>query len=333
MQQKILHKQFTRIKDLREEYRKEALLRERKLKDYKALVIAGCKKSAVLKVLGISKASLYRWKKRYSLGGLIALEDETKAPINRRKADLRAKIEPLVVSIRQANPLWGKYKIACIIKREHGIMVSASTVGRVLSRLIKMGFIKPIHFFYGREKAKRPRNFNRHAQRWKYGMKTLAPGELVQVDHTTVELENGLTIKHFKAVCPLTKLTSEQAYIDATSLTATHFLEHMKKTLPFGIRSIQVDGGSEFMAEFENRCQQDNIDLFVLPPKSPKYNGNVERGNSTVKYEFYYQHYGRLNMHNIRKKLQEFVVRYNTFRPHQALQYLTPWEYYSSLEV
>ncbi|MEE9273671.1 MAG: hypothetical protein V3U57_10475, partial [Robiginitomaculum sp.] len=50
---------------------------------------------------------------------------------------------------------------------------------------------------------------------------------------------------------------------------------------PFTIKSIQVDGGSEFMAEFEQACEDVNIPLIVLPPSRPTYNGGVERGNRT----------------------------------------------------
>ena len=45
---------------------------------------------------------------------------------------------------------------------------------------------------------------------------------------------------------------------------------------PFRITSIQVDGGSEFMAEFEQEAQKLGITLYVLPPKRPQYNGGVE---------------------------------------------------------
>ena len=41
------------------------------------------------------------------------------------------------------------------------------------------------------------------------------------------------------------------------------------------------------MADFQDQCKKLGIKLFVLPPKSPKFNGNVERGNSSAKYEFY----------------------------------------------
>jgi len=45
--------------------------------------------------------------------------------------------------------------------------------------------------------------------------------------------------------------------------------------------------GSECMAEFEQLCQQKGIHLFVLPPHSPKLNGQVERAHRTHTEEFY----------------------------------------------
>jgi len=35
------------------------------------------------------------------------------------------------------------------------------------------------------------------------------------------------------------------------------------------------------MADFEKTCQDRRIDLYVLPPRSPKLNGGVERTNGT----------------------------------------------------
>jgi hypothetical protein len=42
-----------------------------------------------------------------------------------------------------------------------------------------------------------------------------------------------------------------------------------------------VDGGGEFAAAFEQACQQKELLLFVLPPKSPKLNAHVERSHRT----------------------------------------------------
>ena len=54
--------------------------------------------------------------------------------------------------------------------------------------------------------------------------------------------------------------------------------------------SARDDGGSEFAAEFEEACQQKQLPLFVLPPKSPKLNGHVERSHRTHNEEFYQVH-------------------------------------------
>ena len=47
--------------------------------------------------------------------------------------------------------------------------------------------------------------------------------------------------------------------------------------MPFPVKAIQVDGGAEFEAIFEAECQRRDIKVFVLPPRSPKLNGGVER--------------------------------------------------------
>ena len=57
--------------------------------------------------------------------------------------------------------------------------------------------------------------------------------------------------------------------------------------MPFPVRAIQVDGGSEFQAAFEAACQARGIRLFVLPPRSPKLNGCVQRAQRTHTEEFY----------------------------------------------
>ena len=57
--------------------------------------------------------------------------------------------------------------------------------------------------------------------------------------------------------------------------------------MPFAVKGIQIDGGSEFMAVFEQACADKGLALFVLPPRSPKLNGAVERYQGAWRYEFY----------------------------------------------
>lgn len=162
-------------------------------------------------------------------------------------------------------------------------------------------------------------------------MRAKQPGELVQVDHLVVTFEAGYQVRHFTATCPITRLTVDQVYHRATSQSALEFLRYARSQLPFDIKSIQVDGGSEFMGEFEQGCKDLDIQMYVLSPRSPKFNGRVERRNGTARYEFYSLYDNDTSLDKIRKELRCFMHRYNTFRPHQTLQYKTPWQYYLSL--
>ena len=82
------------------------------------------------------------------------------------------------------------------------------------------------------------------------------------------------------------------------------------------------------MKEFEKTCQELGIELFVLPPASPKYNGGVERANCILREEFYEN--PKLLADSIgamRYELQKMLKKYNEYRPHYALNGLTPMMY------
>jgi transposase InsO family protein len=164
-------------------------------------------------------------------------------------------------------------------------------------------------------------------------MKSKSPGELIQVNHATVQLDSGAIFKQFTAVCPFTKYSADQLSMQTSSKCAADFIEHIQNRFPFKIKSIQVDGGSKFMGDFEYACKTKKLDLFVLPPRSPKLNGAVERGNGTVKYEFYYQYDGPPKLEFLRYRLKELNTFYNKVLPHQALRYLTPELSYQSWEA
>ncbi len=332
MQQLHLHKKLYHISKIDEtEYSKEAYDRFEKLQLFDELVMNGCHKLMALRAIKTSKATFYRWRKKYNLFGLAGLDPESRCPNKPREALQAKSAKSKIRKIRIENPLYGKEKIAVILRRDHGINISASTVGRVLSCLIANGEVKSAAFFYGRIKAKRGRVFNRHAQRWKYGMKAAKAGELIQIDHMSIELESGSWVKHFDATCPITKISIGRAYSRATSKIAKAFLLYLIELYPGKVLSIQVDGGSEFRDEFESACAELKIELFVLPPRSPKYNGCVERLNSSVKYEFYTMYNGPTSIYLINKRLSLFMEKYNNFRPHQGLQYKTPMSYYQQL--
>jgi transposase InsO family protein len=97
--------------------------------------------------------------------------------------------------------------------------------------------------------------------------------------------------------------------------------------MPFRVKAIQVDGGSEFQAGFEQACKERKLLLFLLPPHSPKLNGHVERANRTHTEEFYEVEDFSLEIPALNRCLLSWERTYNTIRPHQALGYLTPQQY------
>jgi len=65
----------------------------------------------------------------------------------------------------------------------------------------------------------------------------------------------------------------------------------------------------------------------VLPPRSPKLNGHVERAHRTHNEEFYEVTPLRWNLLEVNRQLLTWEHTYNTIRPHQALGYATPLEF------
>ena len=53
-------------------------------------------------------------------------------------------------------------------------------------------------------------------------------------------------------------------------LSATDFLTRLQRKVAFPIAAIQVDGGSEFMAQFEEACQAQGIRALRPSPTLPQ---------------------------------------------------------------
>lgn len=149
----------------------------------------------------------------------------------------------------------------------------------------------------------------------------------MEVDTLDVRLLPGVVLKQFTARDVVSRWDVMEVQTKATSATAVGFLESLTKRMPFPIKALQVDGGSEFQAVFEEACQERGIRLFVLPPRSPKLNGHVERAQRTHTEEFYQVYDGDMEVVHLSRALQEWEWTYNHFRPHQALDGKTPMEY------
>jgi transposase InsO family protein len=234
-----------------------------------------------------------------------------------------------VRDLRVRYPRWGKAKLQVLLRRA-GIVLSTSMVGRILARLRRSGDLRePVHAIRRRMRAwRRP-----YAVRQPAGWTVVRPGDLVQIDTVEIRPTDDHPFKQFTARDVISRWDTLEVRRSATARLASEVLDALAARMPFAVRAISVDGGSEFMAEFEAGCQARGIRLFVLPPRSPKLHGSVERANRTHTEEFYEVTDAELHPDALGPALLEWERTYNTIRPHQALGYLTPAEYLASIGV
>jgi len=272
----------------------------------------------------ISPQTFYRWKRRYNPGQLQSLEDRSHRPTNLRQPTYSTELVEAVLKLREEYPRWGKDKLVILLCRE-GFNCSASMVGRILHKLKERGVLRepiPNHISARKRQLKRP-----YAVRKPREYVAKQPGDIVEVDTLDVRPLPGVILKHFTARDIISRWDVLEAHTRATSNTASGFIDALLKRMPFPIRAIQVDGGSEFQDAFERECQRRGIKLFVLPPRSPKLNGHVERAQRTHTEEFYEVTDANFEISDLNRALLKWEKVYNTIRPHQALGYLTPLEF------
>jgi putative transposase len=270
------------------------------------------------KAVGHPISTLYRWAKDAS--------HRSRRPKTVRRGAWTSALVEAVQEWRLEEPMWGKAKI--VVKLiEQGFKVSQATVGRILAYLVRRGAVLPVPTI---RKAARTRKWSakrRFAERLPKSVKAHEPGQIVQLDTVYLTLAPGHVAKQFTAYDPVAKWTVAKAYRRATAASAALFLDKLAAEMPFKVDAIQVDGGSEFMAEFETACQKRAIKLFVLPPRSPQINGAVERCNSAWRYEFYAVYELPTRVEDLNPFIDAFQHRYNTHRPHGALGGKTPAQY------
>jgi len=82
---------------------------------------------------GIARSTFYRWLQRLDPKNLRTLEESSHRPHMLRKPKVTQSVVDLIRIYRMQSPFVGKDKIASLLQSEHGISVSASTVGRIIT--------------------------------------------------------------------------------------------------------------------------------------------------------------------------------------------------------
>jgi transposase InsO family protein len=266
--------------------------------------------------LRLPRSTVYRWERRLKAEGLRGPEDHSPQPKRVRQLQWGAELAMQVWRLRESCHGWGRDKLAPLLWAD-GEKVSISTVGRILKHLKGRGLLVEPEWGparLGHRPWKRPYAVGKPRD---YG--ATEPGHLVQVDTVEVRPLPGVVVKQYTARDVVSRWDVVEAHSRATAATAKGFLDQLVERMPFPVKAIQVDGGSEFQAEFEQACAERGIRLFVLPPHSPKLNGHVERAQRTHKEELYAYYDGALDLKSLNKALRRWERVYNTIRPQHSL--------------
>jgi len=273
--------QYLRYHDLAPELSRDARRRLAMLDWHRT---HGANVSRTARHFGYSRPTVYRWLHRFERDRLETLEDRGSAPRRRRRPTWTLDQLAAVREVRQTYPRWGKDKLVVLLRRR-GIRLSTSMVGRILARLRRSGELR----------EPRRRRMTVRQRRWRrpYAIRKPAdwpverPGDLVELDTLDIRPLSTLVWKQFTARDVVSRPDTLELGRRATAAAAADVLDRLAERMPFPIRAISIDNGSEFMAEFETACAARAIRLFVLPPRSPKLHGAVERANRTHTEEFY----------------------------------------------
>jgi transposase InsO family protein/transposase-like protein len=300
-----------------------------------------------VEAFGVSKSTIYRWIKNYksSNNNPLSLKNRyvSKKGMKLEKLQkITEKHKQLVLEIRKKHPKLGKEKIKVLLDelcKQHNIpTISASSIGNIIKMLKDE---RKLNHEYARQRItinartgklmvkedKKKTKKDRYKDK-----KPTKPGELVQID-TKHEYVNGRKVYIFVAKDVKTRMSFTFAYDRLNSKNAKDFLEKLINVMPFEIKGIQTDNGSEFLGEFTKALKKKDIKHYFNYPRYPKGQAYVERMNRTLQDEFimYYEDYELEDIHEFNKKMLQYMLWYNTERPHHSLNKKSPLQYFCDI--
>lgn len=92
-------------------------------------------------------------------------------------------------------------------------------------------------------------------------------------------------------------------------------------------RQIRIDNGPELISQrLAEWAQEHHVELAHIQPGKPAQNAYIERFNRTFQEEVL-DAYLFDDLQEVRAITEHWLYEYNTIRPHEALQGLTPYQY------
>lgn len=270
---------------------------------------------------GFSPDTISRWARAYAGAGIRGLEPRSRRPRRVRQPQTPLATVQRIRALREQYPRWGREKLRVLLERE-GIHISAKSIDRVIGRLKARGVLR---------EAVRPRKAARpHRERKRRPPDLIAdrPGALVQIDSKQVSLGGGKVVFHFGALDCFTRKRVVGLAPRLSSQQGASFLRRVVKEFPFLVTAIQSDGGSEFLGAFGGAVEELKLLHYFNRPNYPQGNGRVERSFRTDEEEFYQVEELPADLGGLEAALLAWNQVYERVRPHQALGYKTPEQFY-----
>jgi transposase InsO family protein len=262
-------------------------------------------------LVGVSKQTLYAWKKRFETHGPAGLMDRTKgAPSGSRIPEPTRRA---ILMLKQQHPDWGCQKISDMLLRGPALPASASTVARVLAEAGYVSEEVPTH-----PHEPKVNSFER-----------AKPNQLWQTDLFTFMLK-----RQNRRVYLVAFMDDHSRFIVGYGLHASQstalVLEVFRAAIAgFGTpEEVLTDNGTQYVtwrgkSAFSRECEKRGVKQIVASPHRPQTLGKVERFWGTLWRECV-QTAVFLDLGDARQRIGWFIDSYNFHRPHQGLDGLTP---------
>lgn len=277
---------------------------------------------AAAEAFKVSRRTLYRWQQALQRGEgkVMALDKKSTAPKRRRRRIVLPELLQRIVDLRTAHPRLGKKKVGVLCG------ISGSKAGRILSDIRRRDLIPaytPMRL--------QARTGRLHEKKWTRTMKIRRPKQNkrgIEID-TVIRFVKGTKRYIYTAIDIERKFAFGGAYTNHSSQSAADFLDKLIEVAPFPIEEIQTDNGSEFAHLFHDALAKRNILHYHTYPRCPKMNGTVERFNRTLSEEFISHHLSILrdDLTAFNEALVDYLLWYNTERPHESLSMVSPLRY------
>lgn len=279
---------------------------------------------------GVSRSTVHSWKKKYKTSKFNpkSLLPKSRRPKNTRKSNLDPLILDFIKQLRLNTYKLGKSKIKVLLDQfcfDNNIQtISESLIGKIIKKY-KLTF--PPNKIYHNPNSNVGRHKRKKKNRISSRFKPNYPGEMVQIDSITV-FKDGIARYLITGVDLYSRFAFSFTYKSLSSKMALDFMKKFQNVAPFKISNIKTDNGHEFLGHFEEYLKNQSITQFFSYPRTPKSNAFVERFNRSIQEEFVKPNIDSiLEVENFNSNLMQYLIFFNSVRPHRSLENLTPMGY------